>query len=209
MRTPVPGLTRRRFLFVAASTGVVVAAGAAGPAAAAESAGGGFAGSIAADAGAAGPVAGQWASRWLELFNTHTSEALSLAYRDARGLLAPALGKLHWILRDHRANEAAPMDPLLFDQLADLAAAAGVEPRYEIISGYRSPRTNARLAGAGRGVARRSLHMEGRAIDVRLKGVSCADLRDLALAAGRGGVGYYRSSDFVHLDTGRVRSWAG
>ena len=65
------------------------------------------------------------------------------------------------------------------------------------------------MAGAGRGVARRSLHMEGRAIDVRLKGISCADLRDLALSAGRGGVGYYRSSNFVHLDTGRVRSWAG
>ena len=202
MRTPVPGLTRRHFLFAAASTGVVVCAGTADAA------------SVAASAGAGRPATGAgpattWASRWLELFNTHTAEALSLAYRDARGLVAPALGKLQWILRDHRANEAAPMDPLLFDQLADLAQAAGVEPRFDIISGYRSPRTNARLAGAGRGVARRSLHMEGRAIDVRLRGVSCADLRDLALAAGRGGVGYYRSSDFVHLDTGRVRSWAG
>jgi uncharacterized protein YcbK (DUF882 family) len=97
----------------------------------------------------------------------------------------------------------------LFDQLADLAAAAGVEPRYEIISGYRSPQTNDRLAAASGGVAKRSLHMQGRAIDVRLKGVSCARLRDLALVAGRGGVGYYRSSDFVHLDTGRVRAWAG
>ncbi len=203
MRTLVPGLTRRRFLFAAASTGVFALAGGTGSAAAAE-------GVAAAPAGAAGGVQGvRWASRWLELFNTHTSEAISLAYRDARGLVAPALGKLHWILRDHRANEAAPMDPALFDQLADLAEAAGVEPRYEIISGYRSSRTNAMLAGAGRGVARRSLHMEGRAIDVRLKGISCADLRDLALAAGRGGVGYYRSSNFVHLDTGRVRSWAG
>jgi uncharacterized protein YcbK (DUF882 family) len=189
----MPGLTRRRFLLAAASTTVVSLAWTPG---------------VAEAAAEAAPVAGG-ASRWLELVNTHTSEAISLAYRDARGLVAPALSKLQWLLRDHRANEAATMDPLLFDQLADLAAAAGVEPRYQIISGYRSPRTNALLSGAGRGVARRSLHMEGRAIDVRLRGVSCADLRDLALGDARGGVGYYRKSDFVHLDTGRVRAWAG
>ena len=112
-------------------------------------------------------------------------------------------------VRDHRANESAPMDPVLFDQLATLAATAGVAPHYEIISGYRSPTTNARLAEAGRGVAKRSLHMEGRAIDVRLRGVPCDALRDLALGAARGGVGYYQKSDFVHLDTGRVRTWAG
>ncbi len=194
MRTLMPGLTRRRFLLAAASTTVVSLAGTPGVAEAA--------------AAEAAPVAGG-ASRWLELVNTHTSEAISLAYRDARGLVAPALSKLQWLLRDHRANEAATMDPLLFDQLADLAAAAGVEPRYQIISGYRSPRTNALLSGAGRGVARRSLHMEGRAIDVRLRGVSCSDLRDLALGEARGGVGYYRKSDFVHLDPGRVRAWAG
>jgi len=194
MRTLMPGLTRRRFLLAAASTTVVSHARTPRVAEAA--------------AAEAAPVAGG-ASRWLELVNTHTSEAISLAYRDARGLVAPALSKLQWLLRDHRANEAATMDPLLFDQLADLAAAAGVEPRYQIISGYRSPRTNALLSGAGRGVARRSLHMEGRAIDVRLRGVSCADLRDLALGDARGGVGYYRKSDFVHLDTGRVRAWAG
>jgi uncharacterized protein YcbK (DUF882 family) len=194
MRTLVPGLTRRRFLLAAASTTVVSLAWTPGVAEAA--------------AAEAAPVAGG-ASRWLELVNTHTSEAISLAYRDARGLVAPALSKLQWLLRDHRANEAATMDPLLFDQLADLAAAAGVEPRYQIISGYRSPRTNALLSGAGRGVARHSLHMEGRAIDVRLQGVSCAQLRDLALGDARGGVGYYHKSDFVHLDTGRVRAWAG
>jgi uncharacterized protein YcbK (DUF882 family) len=204
MRTPVPGLTRRRFLFAAASTGVVALAGTSGTVVAAESAS-----TVAAADSLAGAGGARWVSRWLELFNTHTAEAISLAYRDARGFVAPALGKLNLILRDHRVNEAAPIDPALFDQLADLAEAAGVEPRYEIISGYRSPRTNAMLAGASHGVARRSLHTQGRAIDVRLKGVSCADLRDLALTAGRGGVGYYRRSDFVHLDTGRVRSWAG
>ena len=101
------------------------------------------------------------------------------------------------------------MDVLLFDQLTALAEAAGVDPRFEVISAYRSPRTNAALRAAGRGVATRSLHMEGRAIDVRLHGVSCAALRDLAVRAAAGGVGYYRASNFVHLDTGRVRAWAG
>jgi uncharacterized protein YcbK (DUF882 family) len=155
---------------------------------------------------AEGPAA---AMRWLELRNTHTSEVLSVAYRDAGQFVATALDRLQWLLRDHRANESHPIDAQLFDQLADLADVAGVQPRFEIISGYRSPVTNSKLADASAGVARRSLHMDGRAIDVRLQGVSCARLRDLALTAGRGGVGYYHRSDFVHLDTGRVRSWAG
>lgn len=147
--------------------------------------------------------------RWLELHNTHTGEQLAVAYRAAAGYVGTAIEKMNWLLRDHRAQQAHPIEPVLFDQLADLAVAAGVEPRYEIISGYRSPQTNERLAAASGGVAKRSLHMQGRAIDVRLRGVSCARLRDLALASACGGVGYYRRSDFVHLDTGRVRAWAG
>jgi uncharacterized protein YcbK (DUF882 family) len=93
--------------------------------------------------------------------------------------------------------------------MAAVALAAGRDARFEVISGYRSSGTNARLAAASAGVARRSLHMDGRAIDVRLKGASCASVRDIALALARGGVGFYRQSDFVHLDTGRVRSWQG
>lgn len=147
--------------------------------------------------------------RWLEMLSTHTGESLALAYRDASGLLADSLHQFNWLLRDFRVEEQHTMDAPLFDQLADLALAAGVEPRYEIISGYRSPRTNAALADAGHGVATHSLHIEGRAIDVRLRGVNCATLRDLALTMQRGGVGYYRKSDFVHIDTGRVRRWAG
>jgi uncharacterized protein YcbK (DUF882 family) len=147
--------------------------------------------------------------RWLELVNTHTGEAASVAYRAAGAFVAAAVAKLEWVLRDHRTNERYEMDRPLFDQLADLALAAGREPRFEIISGYRSPASNAKLADAGRGVARRSLHMEGRAIDVRLKGVDCARLRDLALSMRRGGVGYYARSGFVHLDTGRFRHWSG
>ena len=148
-------------------------------------------------------------SRVIELANTHTAETLRVAYRCATGLVPDALSRLQWLLRDHRANESAPIDPLLFDQLAALAADAGVAPRYQIISGYRSPLTNLRLAAGGHGVATRSLHMVGKAIDVRLEVVGCDALRDLAMAAAEGGVGYYAKSDFVHLDTGRVRTWAG
>lgn len=148
-------------------------------------------------------------ARWLELFNTHTAERLELVYRDFRGFVAPALERLDWLLRDHRARVAARMDSALYDQLADLALAAGIEPRFEVISAYRSPRTNAALKAAGRGVATRSLHTQGRAIDIRVRGVSTAKLRDLALEAGRGGVGYYRGADFLHLDTGPFRYWAG
>ncbi|NDB17026.1 MAG: DUF882 domain-containing protein [Gammaproteobacteria bacterium] len=146
---------------------------------------------------------------WLELFNTHTAESLQVVYRSSDGLVTSAVDRLQWLLRDHRSGEAAHIDVGLYDQLTALAAAARAEPRFEVISGYRSPQTNASLHAAGRGVATRSLHMQGRAIDVRLRGVSTSTLRDFALAAGRGGVGYYRRSDFVHIDTGRVRHWAG
>ena len=146
-------------------------------------------------------------SRALELFNTHTAETLRVVYRSATGFVPDSLAKLQWLLRDHRANESAPMDPLLFDQLAALAAAAGVEPRYQIISGYRSPHTNAKLASAGRGVATRSLHMTGQAIDIRLADVPLGTLRSASLSLRAGGVGFYPKSNFVHVDTGRVRAW--
>jgi uncharacterized protein YcbK (DUF882 family) len=123
--------------------------------------------------------------------------------------LPEALGKLDRLLRDHRSGEAHPIDPRLFDALHQLAGLAGREPEYEVISGYRSPASNAMLNANSSGVARNSLHMQGRAIDVRLRGVSCARLRDLAIPLQLGGVGYYAKSAFVHLDTGRVRSWSG
>lgn len=147
--------------------------------------------------------------RWIELTNTHTGETLSVAYHDGRRFVATALAKLEHLLRDHRANEQHPIDPDLYDQLSAVALAARRDARFEVISGYRSPHTNARLAAAGSGVAKRSLHMDGRAIDMRLKGASCASVRDIALAMARGGVGFYRKSNFVHIDTGRVRSWQG
>lgn len=147
--------------------------------------------------------------RWIELLNTHTGESAALVWHDGSGLVPTALARLEHLLRDHRANEQHPIDPALYDQLAAVALAARRDARFEVISGYRSPGTNARLAVAGSGVARRSLHMDGRAIDIRLKGAACSRVRDVALALARGGVGFYRKSDFVHLDTGRVRSWQG
>lgn len=145
--------------------------------------------------------------RRLVLENTHTGEVLDTIYW-SDGQLQPAeLGRLDWIFRDHRAGSVLPIDARLFDLLHELAVAAGVEPRYEIISGYRTPDTNAMLVAASDGVSSRSLHMEGKAIDIRLAGVPLARFRDLALASEAGGVGYYPNSDFVHLDLGRVRSW--
>lgn len=148
-------------------------------------------------------------ARWLELASTHTGEVLSVAYRGAAGIVDDAVRRLQHLLRDHRNGAQHPMDTGLYDLLADLAERAGVEPRYEIISAYRSPASNAMLHERSAGVAVRSLHLEGRAIDVRLRGVRCDELASLALAQQRGGVGFYRRSDFVHVDTGRVRHWQG
>lgn len=148
--------------------------------------------------------------RRIELFNTHTRETVSAVYKRGADYLPDALAKLNHALIDHRSGEVHDMDPHLFDQLVDLAIAAGVEPRYEIISGYRSPESNSKLAAVpGSGVSKKSLHMQGRAMDVRLKGVTVEQLRDLALAAKRGGVGYYPRSRFVHIDTGSFRTWIG
>jgi uncharacterized protein YcbK (DUF882 family) len=148
--------------------------------------------------------------RSLELFNTHTSETLSLPYKTGDDFDLKALARFNHLLRDHRNDQSHEIDPRLFDQLHDLALAAHCEPRFEIISGYRSPESNdAMSARAGSGVAKKSLHMQGRALDVRLKHCSCSALRDLALAAKQGGVGYYQRSDFVHIDTGAFRTWVG
>ena len=148
--------------------------------------------------------------RSIELFNTHTNETAKVVYKRGGDYDADALAVLKKVLRDHRNGEVHDMDPRLYDQLHDLALAAHREPHYEIISGYRSAESNDKMSSRpGSGVAKKSLHMQGRAIDVRLKNCPCSDLRDLALAAKKGGVGYYAKSDFVHLDTGSFRTWVG
>ena len=134
---------------------------------------------------------------------------LIVALNDRPGSLRPeGLGRLNVFLRDHSRGQVGVMDPQLFEQLHQVRTLLGARMPYQVISGYRSPRTNEHLRQTrGGGVATRSLHMDGRAIDIRLPGVPLAELRDAALSLQAGGVGYYPGEQFVHLDTGRVRRW--
>jgi uncharacterized protein YcbK (DUF882 family) len=147
--------------------------------------------------------------RSLSLVNTHTGEELTTEFFRAGSYADDSLQALNYLLRDYRTGDVAAIDPRLFDQLHEMARLADREPRFEVISGYRSPATNAMLSTLSSGVARRSLHMQGQAIDIRLTGYRTDHLRELALSMSAGGVGYYRKSDFIHVDTGRVRAWAG
>jgi uncharacterized protein YcbK (DUF882 family) len=162
----------------------------------------------AAHAEAAAPSAPA-GKRLLTFHNTHTGESLSVEYCREGRYCAEGLARVNHVLRDHRNGAVHPIDPQLLDILHDVAERSDREAEFEVISGYRSPASNALLHARSSGVARRSLHMDGRAIDVRLVGYDLARLRDRALDLRRGGVGYYRASRFVHLDTGRVRTWAG
>ena len=148
-------------------------------------------------------------TRSLTLLNTHTGESLCAAYRCGEEFNADNLERFNFLLRDYRTGAMKAIDPPLFDILYDAAWKLGVDPHFEVISGYRSPETNALLHERSAGVASHSLHMDGKAIDVRLAGVKTKHLFDAGLALGRGGCGYYDKSDFAHLDTGRVRSWRG
>jgi len=145
--------------------------------------------------------------RILSVAHTHTGERLTVPYFADGTYLPAGLARLDTLLRDHRTGDVHPIDPALFDILNDLRLATNARQPFQVISGYRSPKTNAHLRSDGRGVAKRSLHMDGRAIDVRLADVKSSVLRDAALELRRGGVGYYRTSDFVHVDTGRFRTW--
>jgi len=145
--------------------------------------------------------------RSLSFVNTHTDERLSAVYW-ADGALEPqALRDIDHILRDFRTGDVKPIDVELLDLLHDLRTALGSEAPFHVISGYRSPATNAMLRSHSGGVARHSLHLDAKAADVRLPGVPLADLRRAALSLRRGGVGYYPGPEFVHVDTGRVRAW--
>lgn len=146
-------------------------------------------------------------ARLLSLVNTHTGERATVPYFADGSYLPTGLSRLNSFLRDHRTGEEHPIDPALLDILNDLRLVTGASEPFQVISGYRSPHTNDQLRKNSGGVASRSLHLDGRAIDVRLGGVRTSALRDAALGLQRGGVGYYRDSDFVHVDTGRVRRW--
>ncbi len=157
---------------------------------------------------AAGLPAGLRLDR-LRLHNLHTEERLDLRFRQGRGYDRRALAALNYLLRDWRQDEVRAIDPSLFDMMAEIAARAGQPPHFAIVSGYRTPETNAMLRRRGGGAAKYSLHMLGQAIDLRLEGAKLPRLRQVALELAAGGVGYYPRSGFVHIDTGDVRSWAG
>ena len=148
--------------------------------------------------------------RVLSFFNTHTGERLRTAYCCGGVYQPQALSEINHILRDFRANEIKPIDPKLLDLLHELGGTLEVDQPFHIISGYRSPHTNTLLRERGgntTGVASRSLHMDGKAIDIRVPGVQLDRLRGAARSLKLGGVGFYPSSNFVHVDTGRVRYW--
>lgn len=152
-------------------------------------------------------LAGDRSPRTLALVHVHTGERLSTLYYDGAAYVPSALRQLNQLLRDFRTETVYPIDPGVLDRLHALQSAAGRNEPFQVICGYRSPTTNEALRRASSGVAEHSLHLEGRAIDVRLPGVDTGRLALLARAQEAGGVGYYRISDFVHVDTGRVRIW--
>jgi uncharacterized protein YcbK (DUF882 family) len=142
-------------------------------------------------------------------YHTHTNERLDIVYRRGETYLPEALAKLDHYLRDHRTGEVHHFDPRLFDLLYDLTASLNDTGEIDVVCGYRTPWSNEflRTRSAHTGVAVHSLHMQAEAIDIRLPGIATSAVRDAALRLQRGGVGYYRDSNFVHVDVGRVRRW--
>lgn len=147
------------------------------------------------------------APRTLNFVHTHTGEKLVATYSQGGCYLPQCLEQVSHFLRDFRTGETHQIDPGLLDTLFELQTHANRDDAFQVISGYRSPKTNSQLRSKSHSVAEHSMHMQGRAIDIRLTGYPTRKLRDLAMSLQRGGVGYYASSDFVHVDTGRVRYW--
>ena len=144
----------------------------------------------------------------LRLYHTHTGEHIDVVYRRGDVYLPEAEEKLDHFLRDHRTGDVKHYDPRVFDILSDVAAAVGHPgAEIEIICGYRTAWSNEFLRARSAGVAKNSQHTQAHAIDIRIPSVDTLTLRNAALALGRGGVGYYPRSAFVHVDTGRVRTW--
>ena len=145
--------------------------------------------------------------RSLSFYHTHTKKTLEVTYSVGGEYVESALAEVNDFLADFRTGDAIVIDPELLDLVYDVRASLGSNGTFEVISAYRSPETNEMLRNLGRGVAKKSQHLLGKAIDVRLRNIDSIDLRDAALKIKRGGVGYYAKSDFVHIDTGRVRRW--
>jgi len=145
---------------------------------------------------------------FLLLYNTHTAERIDIVYRRGEQYIPSALAQLDYFLRDHRTGEVRHFDPRLYDILYDLTSSIGHSGgEIDIVCGYRTSSTNESLRAHTTGVAKNSLHIQAEAIDLRMPGIDTLKLRKAALALGRGGVGYYPRSDFIHVDVGRVRQW--
>jgi uncharacterized protein YcbK (DUF882 family) len=146
--------------------------------------------------------------RVLSFENLHTGEKLrKVAYYEGGRYLPDAMKEINRLLRDHRTGDVHAIDPELMDVLFRVQHKVESRSSFQIISGYRSPHSNAMLNKRSNGVAKKSLHMEGKAVDIRLGDRSLDEVHQAGLMLGLGGVGYYPASDFVHFDTGRVRSW--
>jgi len=145
--------------------------------------------------------------RKLSLLNLHTGEDINATYWAEGQYQTSELHAINRVLRDHRTGDVMNMDSDLIELLNILHHKMDGKQAFHVISGYRSPKTNAMLNKKSSGVAKKSLHMQGRAIDIRLPGRQLASLQQAAMSLHAGGVGYYSRSDFIHIDTGRVRSW--
>ncbi len=162
-----------------------------------------------ASLGAKAGGAAKPAERILSFHNLHTGESFRAPYWVQGQYVPEVLGAIDHLLRDHRTGEVMPIDRALLDLIHALTSRLDASGPVQVISGYRSPATNRTLHARSSGVASHSLHMEGRAIDLRIEGRDLSRLRDAALALQGGGVGFYPQSGFVHVDTGRLRSWTG
>jgi uncharacterized protein YcbK (DUF882 family) len=145
--------------------------------------------------------------RSLSFYNTHTGEMLATPYWESGKYLSRPLSEINYILRDHRTDRVLAIDVELLDLLYAMRLKIRSQQPFHIISGYRSPETNALLCKLNRGVVENSLHVSGKAVDIRLPGCALSFLRRVAIDLNRGGVGFYPRSDFIHVDVGRVRFW--
>jgi uncharacterized protein YcbK (DUF882 family) len=149
----------------------------------------------------------QQRERSLDFYNVHTGESLTTVYWIKGTYVPGALWDINYILRDHYSDQVKPIDPQLLDLLYMLNRLVGLRDAFHIVSAYRSPATNAMLRLSHAGVAEHSIHVEGKAVDVRFFARDLVPVHHLATALQWGGVGYYPRASFVHLDTGPVRSW--
>lgn len=154
------------------------------------------------------PAVPRTAERSVHIVNAHTNEALNAIYWRNGNYLPDAMHHVNRVLRDHMSGDVHVMDPRLVDLLNHLHRTIGASEPFQVISGYRSAKTNAWMHRTQAGVAANSLHVKGKAADIVLPGYDVGTLHNVALALGEGGVGFYPSSGFVHVDTGKVREWS-